>query len=284
MTLQQVKQMAAQAAPAAVATAVATNTGRLSLLRKPVIKPFLLAVVGEPGVGKTTFAATFPKPVMICTEEGTASLIGQDVAIFPTANTSADVLEALDALLVEVHDYKTIILDSVTQLDTNIQAEIVSADPKAKSINTAMGGFGAGYTAASERHRQIREACQRLVDKKGMIVIFIAHADTETLDLPDQDPYSRYTIRIHKKSVSHYSDNVDAVAYLKLKTIVTGGDGAGGVKKAITTGDRVVSCCPTPSHISKNRFGITEDIPFILLGGECPLKNYIPFLRSTTGE
>jgi hypothetical protein len=33
-----------------------------------------------------------------------------------------------------------------------------------------------------------------------MNVIFIGHADTETLDLPDMDPFARYTVRMHKKS------------------------------------------------------------------------------------
>jgi len=253
----------------------------LKSLSKPTARPIIATIVGEGGIGKTTLASTFSSPtVFIRTEDGAQSLAGrEDVALFPVAKSSAEVLEAIATLRNDNHPFKTVVIDSITQLNTIIEHEIVAADGKAKSINQAVGGYGAGYSAAAERHRQIRDAIGELSEAKGMHVIFIAHSDVETIDLPDQDPYQRYTIRMHKKSVAHYSDNVDLVAYVKLKTFVRGDSDR---KKAISTGERIVTCYPTANHISKNRFGISEDLPFEL--GSNPFAPYIPQLNNPTDQ
>lgn len=249
---------------------------QLSSLSKPTTRPIHATLVGEGGIGKTTAGSEFPNPVFIRTEDGTQSITHRDdISLFPVAKSSQEVLDAITVLATEDHDFKTLVLDSITQLNTLIEAEIVESDPKAKSVATAMGGYGAGYSAVADRHRQIRDWTSSLSDHKGMNVVYLAHAEVETLDLPDQDPYARYTIRMHKKSVSHYSDNVDLVAYLKLKTYTKGSDEKR--KKAITDGSRIITCYPTPSHISKNRFGITEDIPFT--PGTNPFAPFIPALN-----
>ena len=236
-------------------------------------RPLIATIVGEGGMGKTTLAASFPNPVFIRTEDGTLSLAGQNnVALFPVAKSSQEVIEQIHSLGNENHTFQTLVIDSITQLNTLIEHEIVEADGKAKSINQANGGYGAGYAAASERHRQIRELCGLLSEHKNMNVVFIAHADSETVDAPDQDAYTRYTIRMNKKSVSHYSDNLDLVAFIKLRTFTVGDPDQ--KKKAKSDGARIVTCYPTASHISKNRMGIKTDLDFVL--GTNPFAQYLP--------
>lgn len=243
----------------------------LASLKSPGKRPLICTFVSEGGLGKTTLASMFPSPVFIRTEDGTKSIEHrEDIALFPIANKFQDVLEAIGALITEDHMFKTVVLDSITQLNTNIETEIVRADGKARSINQAAGGYGAGYSAAAMMHQEIREAMEVLREKKGMHVVFLAHADSEMVDLPDQEGFTRYTIRMHKKSVSHYSDNVDMVGFIKLKTYTMGD---GNKKKALSDGTRIITCYPTPSHISKNRFGIDGDITWVM--GENP---FTPFL------
>lgn len=244
----------------------------LSQLTKPEgQRPVIMTLFGEAGVGKTTLAAMMPRPVFVRTEDGTASLQGNDdVSLFPLAQSSQDVLDAIEALATQEHEFKTLVIDSITQLATMIEAEIVAADPKAKSINQAGGGYGAGYNTAADRHRLVREWAGALAYEKGMNVVFIAHADTETMDLPDLDPYARYTIRMHKKSLPHYTDNVDLVGMVRLKTF-TRGDG--DKKRAISTGEREVICFPQASSVTKNRFAISEPISFGFDGN--PFENFV---------
>jgi phage nucleotide-binding protein len=234
----------------------------LKTLSKPSgQRPIICTLFGEGGMGKTTLAAMFPNPVFIRTEDGTASLAGNDnVSLFPLATSTQDVLDAIEALATQKHDHKTLVIDSITQLATMVEAEIVAADPKAKSINQAGGGYGAGYSTAAEKHRQIRDWAGSLAYEKGMNVIFIGHADTEMLDLPDMDAFARYTVRMHKKSLPHYTDNVDLVGLIRLKTLIRGGDG--DKKRAISTGEREIICHPQASSVTKNRFNVSEPLAF----------------------
>jgi len=245
----------------------------LSQLSKPTgQRPVIMTLFGEGGMGKTTLAAMFPKPVFIRTEDGTASLQGnENVSMFPVANTVQDVLDAIEALATQEHDHKTLVLDSITQLATMIEAEIVAADPKAKSINQAGGGYGAGYGAASDKHRQVREWAGSLAYEKNMNIVFIGHADTETMDLPDMDSYNRYSVRLHKKSIAHYTDNVDAVCMIRL---VTHTRGDGDKKRAISTGAREIICHPQAASVTKNRFAIDAPLAFTFDGGN-PFEQFV---------
>jgi len=235
-------------------------------------RPIIATFFGEGGMGKSTLAAMFPKPVFIRTEDGTASLAGNDdVMLFPLVSSSQEVLDQIEALATQEHEFKTLVIDSITQLATLIEHEIVAADPKAKSINQAGGGYGAGYNTAAEKHRQVREWAGALAYERGMNVVFIGHADTETLDLPDFDPFARYTVRMHKKSLPHYTDNVDLVGLIRLKTYVRGD---GDKKRAISTGDREIICFPQASSVTKNRFNITDPLPFTFEGGN-PFEAFV---------
>ena len=244
----------------------------LSTLTKPTgQRPIICTIFGEGGMGKTTLASLFPKPVFIRTEDGSQSLAGnENVSLFPIASSSNDVLDQIEALATQEHDFKTVVVDSITQLATIIEHEIVAADPKAKSINQADGGYGAGYNTAAEKHRQVREWAGALAYDRNMNVVFIGHADTETMDLPDMDPYGRYTVRMNKKSLPHYTDNVDLVGFVRLVTFTSG---SGEKKRASTTGEREIICHPQPSSVTKNRFGITDSV--IFSGTENPFDAWV---------
>lgn len=246
------------------------------ILSKPQHRAVMMTITGDGGVGKTSLAASFPNPVFLRTEDGMESLGANAPMAFPLAGSSGDIEEQLLMLGREDHDFKTLVIDSVTKLNILIEQEIVAGDPKKPaSINQANGGYGAGLAAVAERHRQIKAICDQLNQYKGMNVVFIAHADSEVVEQPDQDPYTRYTMRMNKRSVTHYSDDVDVVAFIKLKTM-TYGDG--DRKKATTTGDRIITCYPTPNHISKNRYNISQDLVFE--PGTNPFAPYIPALSN----
>ena len=248
----------------------------LETLQKPIARAVQVTITGEGGVGKTSLAAAFPSPVFLRTEDGMEALGADAPMAFPLAHSSQEIEEQLCALGREEHSYQTAVIDSVTKLNILIEREIIESDPKnPQSINQAMGGYGAGLAAVAERHRQIKVICDALTQQKGMNVVFIAHADSEIVELPDQDPYTRYTMRMNKRSVTHYSDDVDVVGFIKMQTFTRG---TGDKVKAFTDGSRIITCYPTPNHISKNRYGISEDLVFE--PGTNPFSNFIPALAT----
>lgn len=247
----------------------------LDSIEKPQDRPVIATITGDAGLGKTSLAATFPKPIFIRAEDGLQAVpLESRPDAFPVITSSEDVWEQLAALIKKDHQYKTLVIDSITQLDTLFTNYIVESDPKKpKSIAQALGGYGAGFQMLSSLHGRVRKAAGILNERKDMNIVFIAHAETETIELPDQDPYTRYNIRMQKKSVSHYVDNVDLCGFIKLETF-TQGDGER--KKAVSDGTRLLVTYATAANISKNRFGITEDI--IVTPNVNPLIQYIPLL------
>ena len=248
-----------------------------TMINKPQEKPAIITITGDAGTGKTTLANTFPKPIFIRLEDGLQSIPeSKRPDAFPVVDKADDLWDQLTYLIREEHDYKTLVIDSITQAETLFIESVVSSDPKKpRTINQALGGYGAGMQAVAAYHGRIRKAAQLLNEKRGMHVIFIAHSDVSTIELPDSDPYSRYELRLGKKSMSHYVDNVDMVAYLKLETFTTGD---GDRKKAISSGNRIAICHSAAAQVSKNRYDISEEIQ--IERGKNPFVESIPYLKA----
>lgn len=249
----------------------------LSTISKPKDRAIITTICGDSGMGKTTLAATWPKPIVIRAEDGLQAIPEeQRPDAFPLLTKVEDLWEQLTALLTEDHPYKTIIVDSVTALERLFIQHVIDSDPKKpKSINQAMGGYGAGLSAVASMHQRVRKACGLLNERKGMHVVFVAHADTETIELPDQDPYTRYSLRLGKKSMAPYVDDSDVVGFLRLETFTTGD---GERKKAISDGTREIITYATAASVSKNRYGITN--PLVVKNGENPFMGIVPSLGS----
>lgn len=250
----------------------------LETIGKPEDRPVFVTILADAGMGKTSLAATFPKPIFIRAEDGLQAIpADKRPDAFPLIHTVDDLWQQLTGLIHQEHDYKTLVIDSVTALDRLFIQNVIDNDPREpESINTAMGGYGTGLSAVAAMHQRVRKAAGILNEKKKMNIVFIAHADTETIELPDADPYTRYSLRIGKKSVAPYSDDVDVVGFLKLETFTKGEKGER--KKAISDGTRLLTTYATAANISKNRYGITEDLPAPI--GVNPLAAFIPSLTN----
>jgi len=235
------------------------------------LEPLIITICGAPGSGKSTVAASFPKPFLIRT---TGEAVPRDIPVdqrpaeLGETGTPDQLWEQLKALAREDHEYKTLIIDSVSGLENLFVQSVLDSDPKAKSIQQAGGGYGAGRGMVTAMHLRVRKAAE-IMRKRGMNVVFVAHSDIIRIEPPDAESYTSYSLRLHDKSMSGYVDSVDVVGFLKQETIVTGDER----KRAISDGSRVLVTYLTPSNISKNRLGIHEDLP--VEHGKNPLAAWI---------
>jgi hypothetical protein len=245
----------------------------LTTIEKPQDRPPIITICGDAGTGKTRLAATFPDPIFIRGEDGLQSVpesVRPDA--FPVLKNAEQLFAQMMALIKEPHEYKTLVVDSVSAIEQLFIADVLARDGKAKSLNQALGGYGNGRGAVATMHQRLRKAAQALSDRRGMAVVFIAHADIEKMTLPDSDDYSRYSLRLMATSLPYYVDDVDMVAFIRLVSAVRGGEGER--KRAVSTGDREIICHSSVSCISKNRYGITE--PIDVPEGENPLIALMP--------
>lgn len=258
---------------------------RLDAAKTPDDGPIIITVAGEAGVGKTSFAATFPKPIFIQAEKGMQSIPhATRPPAFPALESHTDLgnlWQDLAALLQDEHDYKTLVIDSVTALETLFIDHVVKTDSKgAKSLAEAGGGYGAGYQIVASNHVRVRKYAEALRQKRGMNVVFISHTDIETIDPPDGTPYSKLSLRLNKRSMQPYVDNVDAVMLIALQSYSRAAAKKNNEDRAkvFSDGTRIITMHASAAHVSKNRFGITEDI--ILAPGTNPLIDLIPSLQA----
>lgn len=247
----------------------------METISKPQDRPLMVTICGDSGLGKTTLACTFPSPIVIRAEDGLQSIPSdRRPDAFPVIGSADDLWKQLTALIHEPHDYKTCVLDSVTALERLFVADVLAQDPKARSINQALGGYGAGVAAVAAMHNRVRKAAGLLNDKRGMHVVFAAHADVETIRPPDGDDYMRYSLRLPPKSMPPYVDDVDVVGFLRLVSYAKGEEGER--KRVVSTGDRELVVHAVASNVSKNRFGIEE--PLECPRGRNPLAGLVPGL------
>jgi hypothetical protein len=141
--------------------------------KKPVVKNnrLKLFMYGNAKVGKTTLGVQFPKPYIIDTEGTTdkekyVDLINKvDGAVLVTQDFD-ELVEQVKDLLTLKHDYKTLVIDSLTILYNDL------LDKSALKVGTE---FGRHYGEANKKVKHLINLLLRL----DMNVIITSHAKNE---------------------------------------------------------------------------------------------------------
>jgi hypothetical protein len=229
----------------------------LSSIRKTAIKPPIIALHGTAGIGKTTFASQAPNAVFISTEDGHGSIVADS---FPIAQNWTDVFDAMSALYQEPHDYKTVVIDSLSALEPLIWKQ-VAADHKKTNIEEL--GYGRGYVFALDYWQQLLAGCAALRDEKGIIPILIAHSDVVRFDSPEVEPYERHQIRLHKRAMALVYERCDIIGFANWRTVIVKDEVGIGQKQSrgVGTGERLLHLVEKPAYLAKNRYSLPETIP-----------------------
>ena len=225
--------------------------------------PPRIMVYGTEGIGKSTLAACAPKPIFIQTEDGLGEI---DCHKFPLARSLGDVDSALNELLVEPHDYQTVILDSLDWTERMVW-DVLCQHYGVSSIEKVDGGYGKGYVHAMTHWRKIVDHLAQLREQRNMMVVLLAHAKVERFEDPEEAAYDRYSPRLNKHAGALISEWCDAVLFATRK-IVTKTETVGFNRtrtKAAPVGrdggERILRCIGGPSCIAKNRYCLPAELP-----------------------
>lgn len=254
---------------------------------KPKARAPVITIIGDAGTGKNSLASAIAEsmgvePVMIRCEDGAnrQTKLLEVPKAFPICQSSQDIMDQVRWLGQGDHEFGCLIVDSASAADEIFGAEVIASGGKngkpATSLATAHGGYGAGYGATTNKHGVMTRWIKRLNEKRGMAIIYIVHADLETMKLPDIDDYQRWSLRLmsakNASPIRFYVDDVDAVLHVRLSSNLRGRDEER--KKIFSTGDREIVCHSTAASVTKNGWGITEPLDFP--EGSNPLEEYMP--------
>lgn len=221
-------------------------------------KPPRILLYSEHGIGKTTFAAGCPAPIFIQTEDGADALEVQTFTWEGRARAISykEVVDALEWLCSNQHEFKTVVIDSLDWLEKLI-FEKVCYDAGANSIGDIP--FGGGYIKAEKLWLEILNRTNKLQNDKKMLVVLLAHSKVQKFDDPTSESYDRYFIDLQNRGASLCCEYVDIVGFGALKVIAKKKDS--GSVKAVTNNERVLHLTPSPAFNAKNRYGLPSEIP-----------------------
>ena len=229
----------------------------LKSLSKNVAKAPRIIIHGDPGIGKTTFGACAPNPVIIQTEDGLGNL---DATAFPLASSFGDVMEALTSLYVDEHKFQTCVIDSLDWLEPLIWQK-VCIDGKKNSIEEF--GYGKGYVEALSVWRQFFDGITALRDTKGMTIIMTAHSEQKRVEDPLLPAYDTHDLKLHKRAAALAEEFADVILFAAVQTnTVTEDTGFNNKRtRAVTTGARIMHTVGQPAFLAKNRYSLPSPMP-----------------------
>lgn len=220
-----------------------------------------VVIYGPEGIGKSTFASQFPKPLFIDTEGSTNKL---DVQRFEEKPSSWSMLKNYVEYVKQHPDIcETLVIDTIDWAERLCVESILDTHNK-KGIEDF--GYGNGYTYVAEEIGRFLNMLQELIDKNICNVVLTAHSQIKKFEQPDETgSYDRYELKLGKKTTSQTSPLVkewaDMILFANYETFAVARDKDGKKFKG-QGGERVMFTSHHPCWDAKNRDGLPDKLPF----------------------
>ena len=218
-----------------------------------------VVIYGPEGIGKTTFAASFPKPLFIDTEGSTKKY---DVKRFDKPTSWQMLKEQVQFVINNPSLCKTLVIDTIDWAEALCIKQICDNANK-KGIEDF--GYGNGYVYEKEEFSRFLMLLEEVI-AVNVNVVLTAHAQLRKFEQPDEmGAYDRWELKLGKKTSSQISPLVkewaDMVFFANYKTYAVATDDKGKKFKA-QGGKRVMYTTHHPCWDAKNRDGLPDEVPF----------------------
>jgi hypothetical protein len=241
-------------------------------------KPPRILIYGPPKIGKTTLASEFPSPIFLQLEDGeneteVAGLNRAELASF------GDVMDAMRELYEQDHDYQTLVIDSLSELQKLIYEETCRrGDDKGNAKQRIEDfGYGKGYVYAVNVWHEFLDALNMLRIGRGITCVLIGHAKVDRFDDPETVSYHRYEIDLHDRAQKTLEREMDAILLLKRDVTIKTEDAGPNKKRAHAEGSNVWICCEgKPSQISGSRYALPPKLIYRKGQGYQALAPFLP--------
>lgn len=204
-------------------------------------------IYGQSGVGKSTLASKFKKPVFLDLEGGLNYLevdrTPQIVSLDKFYKYLAELYQTAEA---GKRVYDTIVIDSTDWLVRKVVEKAAGIDKAhlEETLNKSNGGYGNGAQVLANHIRTKLLPMLVILNKQGYGICLIAHAERKTLVDEEGFNTDRIAPKIDEKTMHVFVEWADSVFYLKR--------GADGERILVLDGDDNI--------LAKNRIGLTGEV------------------------
>jgi hypothetical protein len=227
-------------------------------------RPIFALLYGPPGVGKSTFGASLPEPLVIGVERG-LDQISVDKLDDPP-KTFAEFYGWLDWLADEEHPYKSIVIDTCDALELLMFNRIIEeggpgCGPNCKTLEA----YGGGYNKWISRERELWTGIiSKLTEMSERFnILLIAHSQVKNqIDPILSGTYDQHQIKIQEKSAAVIKQAVDLILFANLDVTLSKDSPRARKGRGVISGDRVMYTQPITGAEAKNRFGLESPIEF----------------------
>lgn len=223
--------------------------------------PLKVIIYGTEGVGKTTLASKFPKPLFIDAENGSGAL---NVARYPYPTSWQMLMSEVQEFLNNPQGYKTLVIDSIDWAEAKA-IEMICAGMKVNGIEDI--GWSKGYTYLNEEIGRLLNILTEVINR-GVNVVLIAHMVIRTITKPEETgSYDRYELKLKQAKngnncqlVKEWADLILFCNYREF-LVTDKTTGTTGKKKATGGKERIMYTEHAATWDAKNRFGLPEVLP-----------------------
>jgi hypothetical protein len=224
----------------------------MQIQKGKIAKPVHAVIYGTEGIGKTTIASKFPRPLIIDAEGGSFNLEVDRV----TPKSYLEVMPIVAELKQSAQGYQTLVIDTADWLEKMLTEQICITN-KMASIETM--SYGKGWVMVSELWKKLLDEVNLLSEKQNMHILFLAHSMIRHVDPPDAPGYDRYELKLSKQGNGILKEWPDLLLFATYELFkVKQADG----KEKVGGGRRIMFASHHPTFDAKNRFGLPDQMDF----------------------
>lgn len=211
---------------------------------------------GQPSSGKSTLASKFPSPLFLDVEDSTGLIPNVTRLTSKDLPNFESVVSVVDDLYKEKHDYKTVVIDSLTVLE-KLAETFVCKSAKVTSMSSIP--FGNGKVMLNENISQFVAKLKNLQLDKNINIIFTAHAKIKSFSDPMLTiPYDRFSIQASDSIANIIEGACDCVIFCKFDVEVMATKNGKG--QGYSEGNRILLTEYRAGHMAKNRLALPYQI------------------------
>jgi len=217
--------------------------------------PSKLVIYGVPKIGKSRLAAQFPDPFFLDVEGG-LSYLDRKVRATPRLTDYDSLIAWLKHIRTSDFKCGTLVIDSIDWVESLAQAKLCNLH-RAKSINDTdckAFAFNKGVEMAARDAISVIKWLDAIYLAKGIPSILIGHSEIRSIDIPNQDPFSRHQLKMSKGLAAKVTEWADAVLFCDYAFSVSNEGKTSEPRPVVRAGN-------SASYVGGGRMLISKDLP-----------------------